>query len=92
MPVLDDVEQKRSLFGIERHEEEVVEYQQGAALDSFHLGLECAFGLGYFEHSHELGCVGVVGADSFLAGFVPRADARKLLPVPEEPVMKRLRA
>ena len=89
MTVFDYVEQDRTLLGIERHKEEIIKDEQLAAFDFLELGLEVVLDLGYLELSEQFGGVGIQGAYAPFACLVSQGQARKLLPVPEEPVMKR---
>ena len=69
MTVLDDVEQDRTLLGVELDKEQVVEYQKLASFDFLEFSLKTVLDLGHLEQSEKLGCVGVECAYSSFAGL-----------------------
>lgn len=68
--VLDDFHQVCAFLGVERHQEEVVEYQQLHFLEFLEFTVNEAFVLGDFQCSHQFGGVCIEDSHPGFAGFV----------------------
>ena len=77
MTVLDDVEQDRTLLGVELDKEQVVEYQKLASFDFLELCLKTVLDLGHLEQSEKLGRVGVECAYASFAGLVAQGTGEE---------------
>ena len=77
MTVLNDVEQDRTLLGVELDKEQVVEYQELASFDFLELCLQTVLDLGHLEQSEKLGCVGVECAYASFAGLVAQGTGEE---------------
>lgn len=77
MTVLDDVEQDRTLLGVELDKEQVVEYQKLASFDFLEFCLKTVLDLGHLEQSEKLGCVGVECAYASFAGLVAQGTGEE---------------
>jgi len=59
MPVLDDVKQYGTLFGVKRHDEQVVKDEQLASLNLLEFRLKCTFDFGDFQRSEQFRGIGI---------------------------------
>lgn len=89
MPVLNDFHQYRPFLGVETYKEEVIQYQQRTFLDFLKLSLQDILLFGHLKGTKKFCGICIKGLYSLFTSLITMAVARKLLPVPEDPVMNR---
>ena len=79
MPVLDDVQQDRTLLCVKWHEEEVVQNEQRAPFYFPEFRLDGSLCLCHFQRSQKFRCVCIEGAYAGLAGLVSQCGCQETL-------------
>ena len=79
MTVFDDVQQYRTLLGIQWYEEGVVKDEQLATLDLLEFSLYCILGLCHLERTEELRRVGIQSPYSVLTGMITHCRCQEAL-------------